>query len=270
MQKVVLITGASSGIGKETARSMREEGFNVYGASRRKDKMADLEEDGIQALALDITDEHSVVQTIETIIEKDGRLDILVNNAGYGSYGSLEDVPIAEARRQFEVNLFGLARLTQLVLPHMREQKFGRIINISSIGGSFGEPHGSWYHATKFALEGLSDSIRMELKQFGIDVVIIKPGAIQSEWNSIARKGLLEVSGKTAYKELVNKHYNMLEKADKQASHPSVVAKAILKAATTKRPKTRYVVGAGAKPLVFLRKLLADRTFDTLMLGAMK
>lgn len=270
MKKVVLITGASSGIGKETAQTLALEGFKVYGASRRQEKMEHLTKSGVEILSLDLTDDESISHAIDTILQKEGQLDILINNAGYGSYGALEDVPMEEARRQFEVNIFGLARLTQLAIPHMRNQKFGRIINISSIGGSFGEPHGSWYHATKYALEGLSDSLRMELKQFGIDVVIIKPGAIQSAWNAIARNQLLEVSGKTIYGERVKKHHQMLEKADQKSSHPSVVAKAILAASKTGKPKTRYVIGAGAKPLLFIHKLLPDRLFDAIMLSAMK
>ncbi|MEO1099676.1 MAG: oxidoreductase [Bacteroidota bacterium] len=270
MKKVVFITGASSGIGKETAQTLVKEGFKVYGASRRTEKMQSLAKSGIEILPLDLTKDGSINQVIDTILKKENRLDILINNAGYGSYGAFEDVPMEEARHQFEVNIFGLARLTQLVISHMRRQKAGRIINISSIGGSFGEPHGSWYHATKYALEGISDSLRMELKQFNIDVVIIKPGAIRSEWNGIARKQLMEVSGQTAYHELVQKHYRLLEKADKQASHSSVVAKTILKASKAKNPKTRYVVGSGARPLILIRKLLSDRLFDKIMLNAMK
>ncbi len=197
MKKVALVTGASSGIGKESAKLLIENGFTVYGAARRVDKMKDLEQFGIKLLAMDVTVEESMVNGINQILETEKRIDVLINNAGYGSYGALEDVPISEAKYQFEVNIFGLARLTQLVLPSMRKQKSGKIINISSIGGKLGEPHGAWYHATKFAVEGLSDSIRMELKQFGIDVVIIEPGAIITEWNTIARENLIKVSGNT-------------------------------------------------------------------------
>lgn len=270
MSKVALVTGASSGIGKETARLLVEQGFTVYGASRRLDKMQDLQQYGVQLLAMDVADDASMVNGVRQVINKEGRLDVLVNNAGYGSYGALEDVPMAEARYQFEVNIFGLARLTQLVLPTMRAQRSGKIINISSIGGSIGEPHGAWYHATKFAVEGLSDSLRMELKQFGIDVVIIKPGAILTEWNGIAREKLMQVSGNTAYKDLAKKHATMLANADKRGSDPVVVARTIVKAAVAHRPKTRYATGGGAKLILMLRSLLSDRMFDKLMLSTMR
>lgn len=267
MKKVVLITGASSGIGKETAKMLLENEFVVYGASRRTDKMLELERLGANLIALDLSKEESIVEGVNEILRRENRIDILINNAGYGSYGSVEDVPLSEAKYQFEVNIFGLARLTQLVLPTMRRQGSGRIINISSIGGSFGEPHGAWYHATKYALEGLSDSMRMELKQFGIDVVIIKPGAILTEWNEIARENLLKVSGNTAYKALAEKHAKMLATADKNASAPKVVAKTILKAVKTNRPKTRYATGSGSTIILFLRKVLSDRMFDKLLLS---
>ena len=158
---------------------------------------------------MDVTIEESMVKGVNEILKNEKRIDVLVNNAGYGSYGSLEEVPISEAKYQFEVNIFGLARLTQLVIPAMRAQHSGTIINISSIGGKIGEPHGVWYHATKFALEGLSDSLRMELSQFGIDVVVVEPGAIVTEWAGIARDNLLKVSGHGPYKDLAQKHYKM-------------------------------------------------------------
>ncbi len=263
----ILITGASSGIGKETARLLLQKGYTVYGSARRVNKMKDIEQLGVKLLEMDVTDEASMTAGINKIIEQEGRIDVLVNNAGYGSYGSLEDVPMTEAKYQFEVNVFGLARLTQLVLPYMRKQKSGRIINISSIGGKIGEPHGSWYHATKFAVEGLSDSLRMELKQFGIEVVVIQPGAIKTDWNAIARENLISVSGNTDYSELATKHAGFLKMGDtKFGSEPLVIAEAILKAVEAKRPKTRYAVGGGAKPILFMRSILSDRMFDTLML----
>lgn len=271
MQKVVLITGASSGIGKEAARLLAQSGFRVYGAARRLEKMQDLTESGVRLLKMDVTDEPSMVAGVQEILNAEKRIDVLVNNAGYGSYGSVEDVPLSEARYQFEVNIFGLARLCQLVLPAMRAQRSGRIINISSIGGSFGEPHGAWYHATKFALEGLSDSLRMELKQFNIDVVVIKPGAIVTEWNTIARDNLAKVSGKTVYGNLVMKHVKLMERADQQmGSRPEVVAKAIKKAIVASRPRTRYAVGGGAGLVLFMRRILSDRMFDRMYLSLLR
>ena len=270
MNKVALITGASSGIGKETAKLLVRQGYTVYGAARRVEKMKELEQSGVKLLAMDVTDEASMVNGVSRILEAEGRIDVLLNNAGYGSYGALEDVPLSEARYQFEVNIFGMALLTQLVLPQMRRQHSGRIINISSIGGKLGEPHGAWYHATKYALEGLSDSLRMELREFGIDVVIIEPGAIITEWAGIAREHMLKTSGNTAYQELTRKHAKMFERADKMGSKPIVVAKTIVKAITTGRPKTRYATGGGAKLILFVRSILSDRMFDKLMLSLMR
>jgi len=270
MKKVALVTGASSGIGAETAKLLVKNGFTVYGAARRLDRMQVLKVEGVNLIAMDVTDDASMVAGVNNIIDAEGRIDVLVNNAGYGSYGSVEDVPISEAKNQFEVNIFGLARLTQLVLPYMRRQGSGRIINISSIGGKIGEPHGAWYHATKYAVEGLSDSLRMELKEFGIDVVIIEPGAIKTEWTGIAADNLLKMSGHTAYAQLANKHAKMFAGADKFASEPIVVAKTIAKAATVKKPRTRYATGGGAKIILFLRRVLTDRMFDKVMLGMMK
>jgi short-subunit dehydrogenase len=271
MKKVVLITGASAGIGKETARLLAESGYIVYGAARRLDKMEELKGVGVRLLEMDVTDEASMVKGVQQILQQENRIDVLVNNAGYGSYGALEDVPLSEARYQFEVNIFGLARLCQLVLPTMRAQRSGKIINISSIGGSFGEPHGAWYHATKFAVEGLSDSLRMELKQFGIDVVVIKPGAIITEWNTIARENMKKISGNTVYGELVKKHVKMFERADEQmGSRPIVIARAIKKAIDSKNPKTRYSVGGGAKLILFMRRILSDRMFDRMLLSMIK
>ena len=164
---------------------------------------------------MDVTDDESMVSGVQRIIDERGRIDVLVNNAGYGSYGAVEDVPLDEARRQFEVNVFGLARMCQLVIPHMRAQKSGRIINISSIGGKFYEPLGAWYHATKFAVEGFSDSLRLELAPFGIDVVIIEPAAIRTEWNEISRDSLTATSAGGAYEEMAVQVARVMERADK-------------------------------------------------------
>jgi NAD(P)-dependent dehydrogenase (short-subunit alcohol dehydrogenase family) len=267
MSKVALVTGASSGIGEETARMLQEAGFATYAVARRVDRMAALAEKGVTTFAMDVTDDASMVAGVDRVIAEQGRIDVLVNNAGYGSYGAVEDVPIDEARRQFEVNVFGLARLVQLVVPHMREQKSGRIINISSIGGKFYEPLGAWYHATKFAVEGLSDSLRLELAPFGIDVVIVEPGPIITEWNTIARDGLLEQSKRGAYEERSVRVHATMERGDTgwAGTTPDVVAKQIVKAAPTRRPAIRYPVGKGAGSLVLARRLLPDRAFDVLI-----
>ncbi len=270
MQKVALVTGASSGIGKSTAMLMVQAGFTVYGAARRVDMMQDLQAIGVIVLAMDVTDEASMVAGINQLLSVENRIDVLVNNAGYGSFGALEDVPLSEAKYQFDVNVFGLARLTQLLLPTMRQQAYGRIINISSMGGKFGEPLGAWYHATKYAVEGLSDCLRMELKQFNIDVVIIEPGAIATEWDGIAIDNLLKVSGNTDYGALAKKHVGMFKRTYKFGSQPEVVAKTIVKAATANHPKARYATGGGAKLILFFRYILPDKWFDKIILANMR
>jgi len=262
--KVALVTGGSSGIGECTVRELLDAGFVVYTVARRVDRMQPLAELGAHVFAMDVTDDGSMVAGVQRIIDEQGRIDVLVNNAGYGSYGAVEDVPIEEARRQFDVNVFGLARLTQLVTPHMRKQGMGRIINISSIGGKFYEPFGAWYHATKFAVEGFSDSLRMELKPFGVDVVLIEPGPIITEWNEIARDSLLERSGDTDYGKYARRAHKVLTAFDQpgRASKPEAVARKIRRAATTRRPAARYPVGRGARMITGSRDHLPDRVMD--------
>ena len=267
-KKVALVTGASSGIGEATALRLQAAGYTVYGAARRVDRMAGLAIAGVHVVAMDVTDDASMVAGMATILEEAGRIDVLVNNAGFGSYGALEDVPMDDARYQFEVNLFGLARLTQLALPTMRQQRSGRIINISSVGGKIYEPLGGWYHATKFAVEGLSDSLRLELAPFGIQVVVIEPGAIRTEWGGIAAGNLVKTSGSGAYADQAKKVASVFEAADKNTrlgSPPAVIAGAIEKAVTAKRPRIRYAAGGGAKPILFVRRILPDRAFDRVM-----
>jgi NAD(P)-dependent dehydrogenase (short-subunit alcohol dehydrogenase family) len=265
---VALVTGGSSGIGERTALRLRAAGFEVYAVARRVDRMAGLAGDGVTTFAMDVTDDASMVAGVDRIIAERGRLDVLVNNAGYGSYGAVEDVPLEEARRQFDVNVFGLARLTQLVLPHLRERGAGRIINISSIGGKFYEPLGAWYHATKFAVEGFSDSLRVELAPFGIDVVLIEPGPIRTEWNEISRESLTETSRGGAYEEMAAGVRQVLERADTSrlmSSGPDVVARKIVKAATTRNPRARYPVGRNAGTILRARRLLPDAAFDRIV-----
>ncbi|MEM6278605.1 MAG: oxidoreductase [Verrucomicrobiota bacterium] len=267
MKKVVLITGASSGIGKETARQLVREGHTVYGAARRLEKMEDLKADGIIPLAMDITQPEQIESVVKEILDREGRIDVLVNNAGYGLYGAVEDIPIEDARYQFEVNLFGLARLTQLVLPSMREAKSGTIFNVSSVGGKIYTPMGAWYHATKHALEGWSDSLRMELEPHGIDVVIIEPGAIETEFGNVMSAPMLERSGSGPYADIAKAMAKSVDEfyTPGNSSPPSVVSNAISKAVKAKRPRTRYMMGKFAKPLFFLRRLLSDRLFDRVL-----
>ena len=267
MNKTAFVTGASAGIGEATARALLAAGYRVFAGARRLDRMAELAAAGATLLKLDLTDDASIVAAVNAIKSEAGRIDVLVNNAGYGSYGALEDVPLSEGRRQFEVNVFGLARLCQLVLPMMRAQKSGKIVNITSIGGKIWEPLGGWYHATKFAVEGLSDCLRVEVAPFGIDVIVIEPGAIRTEWAGIAREGLLQMSGNGAYGELAKRHARMLATAETSslASPPEVVARTIVRAVNARRPKTRYATGGGARTILFLRTILSDRMFDRLI-----
>ena len=264
MTKVALITGASSGIGESIAVHLVETGWTVYAVARRVERMAGLASRGARTFAMDVTDDASMVAGVDRIIEEEGRIDALVNNAGYGSYGAVETVPIDEARRQFEVNVFGLARLTQLVTPHMRTQRSGKIVNISSIGGKFYEPLGAWYHATKFAVEGFSDSLRLELLPFGIDVIIIEPGPILSEWNAIARDSLVEQSHGTVYEDKARKMAEQFQRVDtpRMSSGPDAVAEKVLKALEAANPAARYPAGRGARAIVTARKLLPDRAMD--------
>lgn len=270
MKKVAIITGASSGMGKSTAFELQAKGYRVYGMARRTEKMNDLKEKGMEVVPLDLTEDESIVNAVNTVLEKEGRIDVLVNNAGYGSYGSVEEVTIEEAKRQFEVNIFGLARITQLVLPTMRKQKSGRIVNISSMGGKIYTPFGAWYHATKYALEGWSDCLRIEVKPFGIDVAIVEPGGIQTEWGDIAMDSLTKVSGKGPYASMVKKVVDISGKSKNKLTPVDVLGKEIAKAASDQNPKTRYLKGYLAKPLVRMRKWLGDRTFDKMLMSQLK
>jgi NAD(P)-dependent dehydrogenase (short-subunit alcohol dehydrogenase family) len=270
MEKTVLVTGASAGIGRATAIYLAENGYNVYGAARRIEKMQDLREYGIKPVSLDVTSEESLVACIEQILAEAGTIDILVNNAGSGYYGALEDMPLSDAKYQMEVNVFGVARLIQLVLPTMRKNSFGKIVNISSVGGKVTLPMGGWYHASKFAIEGLSDAIRKEVKSFGIDVILIEPGGTKSEMTGLGSEYMMKVSGNTAYSGLakgVNKMYAALQK---DAAEPIVVAKLIKEGIEAKKPKTRYAGAAGAKLMLFFRKVLSDKQFDKLIMSQMK
>jgi NAD(P)-dependent dehydrogenase (short-subunit alcohol dehydrogenase family) len=265
--KTALVTGASSGIGEATALQLAELGYTVYAGARRVDQMSELASRGIRTRLVDVTDDASMAALVETIIGDTGRIDVLVNNAGYGMYGALEDVPIEEARRQFEVNVFGLARLIQLVLPQMRAQRDGYIVNISSMGGKIWEPLGSWYHASKFAVEGLSDCLRVEVAEFGIKIVIIEPGTIRTEWSGIAADKLEATSANTPYARQAKLVGAGLRSANRLpiAAGPEVVAEVIAKAVQSPRPRTRYPAGGGARAILLAERILPDRGFDRLI-----
>ncbi len=271
-KKVVLITGASSGIGKATALRLLQDGHIVYGAARRVKKMQDIEMIGGHAIEMDITKEEDIKNTVDIIIEKEGRIDVLFNNAGYGLYGPVEEVFMDDVRNQFEVNLFGLARLTQLVLPHMRAQGNGTIINTSSVGGKVYSPLGAWYYATKHALEGWSDTLRLEVKEFGVDVVIIEPGLIKTEFGDVMSAQLKKLDKKSAYKESIETMISLGEKsfADGSGSDPEVIVNLVLRAIKAKNPQTRYVAGKFSHLVLFMRHVLSDKMFDRLMMWQTK
>ena len=273
-QKVILVTGASSGIGKDAALALLKRGHIVYGAARRVEKMQDIVKAGGHALAMDVTNEDQVVKGVKQIIELSGRIDVLVNNAGYSTPGAVEEVPIAEAKRNFDVNLFGLARLTQEVLPYMRKAKSGSIVNVSSVVGKTYFPFGAWYIATKHALEGWSDTLRLELHPFNIKVAIIEPGAIRTEFMDVAYgkdgekiAGAKEGSPYSRYIEAVNKQTKEFES---KGSKPAVISNLIIKASEARRPKRRYVAGFAAKPMLFMRNWFGDGVFDSVGLSMMK
>ena len=271
MKKTVLVTGASAGIGKATAIYLAQNGYNVYGAARRTDKMQDLKTYGIRPIALDVTKDESVTACVNQIFQEEGSIDILVNNAGFGLEGAIEDIPMDDARYQLEVNVFGAMRLAQLVLPKMRENRYGKIVNISSVGGKIAFPLGGWYHASKFALEALSDSMRNEIKEFGIDVIVIEPGATRSEWGNVATDILMKVSGHTAYKDLATKTHNVFTRLSKDVAEPVVIAKLVKSGIEAKSPKTRYTTSQMASSLLlFLKRILSDRQMDKLIMSQLK
>ena len=244
-EKVILITGASSGIGLDAAQTLARQGHRVWAAARRVELMEPLKNDGVHVLKMDVTDETSMQQGVETVIQAEGRIDVLVNNAGYGYFGAIENVPMTDARRQLEVNVFGLARLTQLVLPYMRKQGNGRIINTSSIAGKMTFYLGGWYNVTKYSVEAFSDALRMEVKPYGIDVVMIEPGAIKTNWGIIAAQHLKESSAGTAYEEAGTRWADNMEwfYQTNMLSSPAVITKAISQAVNSSRPKARYCRG---------------------------
>jgi short-subunit dehydrogenase len=270
MKKVILITGASSGMGKVAALKLIEQGHIVYGAARDVENMKDLSRLGGHTIEMDVTQESDRKKGVDKIIAEQGQIDVLWNNAGFGLYGPVEEVSMDRAKYQFEVNLFGLAALTQDVLPHMRKQKDGLIINTSSMGGRIYTPLGAWYHATKHALEGWSDCLRIELKDFGIDVVVLEPGLIDTGFYNGVQHHFPPESINGPYKKIVNTLLNASSNGSMKASDPKVISKTVIKIINAKKPKTRYVAGKMAKPLMFTRKWLGDRIFDRAIMSQVK
>lgn len=270
-KRTALVTGASSGIGKEITKRLIKDGFQVYAAARSVEKMDDLAKLGAVPLRIDISREQEIESAVDAIMGEAGGVDMLVNNAGFGLYGAVEDISIDETRYQFEVNVFGPARLTQLLLPAMREKGSGVIVNITSMGGKVYTLLGAWYHATKHALEGWSDCLRLELAPFGIKVVVVEPGIIETAFGNVAAESVLKQSGSGAYAKLAQ----AVARATKNAyghgrgTEPSVIADVVSKAVKADKPRTRYVVGKYARPMIMMRYWLGDRMFDRIVMTQM-
>ena len=266
-EKVILITGASSGIGFDAAQTLAQQGHCVFAAARRTELMEPLKAYGVHVIKMDVTDEKSMKDGVETLIQAMGHIHVLINNAGYGYFGAIENVPMEDARRQLEVNVFGLARLTQLVLPYMRQQKSGRIINTSSIAGKMVFYMGGWYNITKYSVEAFSDALRMEMKPYGIDVVMIEPGAIKTDWGIIAARHLKESSEGTAYEASGNQWAHNMDWFYKTnlLSSPSVITKAIVRAVNSRHPKARYCRGRFSIIGRIAHAIMPARWWDALM-----
>jgi NAD(P)-dependent dehydrogenase (short-subunit alcohol dehydrogenase family) len=282
VSKAVLITGCSSGIGRATARRLAKRGWTVYASARRLESIAELEAVGCRILALDVTDEDSMVAAVRTIEQTHGAVGVLINNAGYSQSGAIESVPLEAVRRQFETNVFGLARLTQLVLPGMRDQRWGKIVNLGSMGGRLVFPGGGWYHATKHALEAISDALRFEVRGFGIDVILLEPGLITTEFGNAAVASMQSVDGgggeaaadAGASADPYAKFNATVGSATQGAysgplrllgAGPERVAKVIEKSIRKRRAPTRVTITPSAKLTIPSRRLMPDRAWDALM-----
>ncbi len=270
--KAVLITGCSSGIGHATALRLVRSGWKVYATARRPESISDLREAGAETLALDVTDEASMRGAVEHVEQAEGAVGVLINNAGYSQSGAIETVPLEAVRRQFETNVFGLVRLTQLVLPKMREQRWGKIVNVGSMGGRLSFPGGGHYHATKHAVEAISDAMRFELRGFGIDVVLLEPGLITTEFGEAATASMADttIAGDDPYA-----NFNTTVGAVTKGAYdgpmkllgggPGRVAKTIERAIKRRNPPARITITPSAKLTIGLRRILPDRAWDAMM-----
>lgn len=272
VSKVVLITGCSSGIGAATARRLAAAGWTVYATARRIESIAQLEADGCRTMALDVTDDASMRHAVQTVEAEHGAIGVLINNAGYSESGPVEELSSDRLRRQFETNVFGVHRLVQLVLPGMRRQGWGKIVNLSSMGGKLTFPGGGAYHASKYAIEALSDALRFEVKGFGIDVVLIQPGLIRTGFSRAAvdsmSQALAEPGPYAGFNQAVARntedayHKGMFAKL---AGEPDDVARTIERAVTTRRPRARYAVTASAHALLMQRRMMPDWAWDAFL-----
>jgi short-subunit dehydrogenase len=268
----VLISGCSSGIGAATAAALASTGHTVYATARRPEALADLEALGCHPLALDVTSEDSMIAAVKAVEAEHGRVGTLINNAGYGEYGPIEETDLGRVRSMFETNVFGLARLSQLVLPAMRHSRSGRIVNIGSMGGRITFPVGGFYHATKYAVEAISDALRVEVKPFGIDVILVEPGLIRTNFESRVNEslegGTTPLGSGTAYADLLAANEKSTTGGyanDFMATGPEAVAAVIVRAVESTRPRSRYVVTSAAKAMISLRRFGGDRVWDAAM-----
>jgi NAD(P)-dependent dehydrogenase (short-subunit alcohol dehydrogenase family) len=277
--QAALVTGCSTGIGRASAVRLHDAGLTVYATARKVETLDELKSRGIRTLPLDVTDEQSMVTAVRAVEDADGTVSILVNNAGYGLYGPVEQLPMEEIRRQFETNFFGLVRMIQLVLPGMRAARRGRILNVSSMGGRVTLPGGAFYHASKHAVESLSDALRIEVRPFGIDVVLIEPGPVKTPWNDVAAASISaaahpgDVSSTddddpyAGFKACVGSSFGAVERGgavSRLSSTADDIARVVTKAATGRRPRTRYLINPLAKGLVAL-SMLPDRAYDAVL-----
>jgi NADP-dependent 3-hydroxy acid dehydrogenase YdfG len=268
--EAVLITGCSSGIGHATAQRLAVAGWKVYATARRPQAISDLAQHGCRTLALDVCDETSMIAAVSAVTEAEGAVGVLINNAGYSQSGAVESVPIDLARRQFETNVFGLMRMCQLVLPGMRDQGSGKIVNIGSMGGKLTFPGGGLYHATKYAVEAISDALRFEVRGFGVDVILIEPGLIKTSFGDVASAAVAETHGDGPYADFNRRVAKMTADAYKGpmiklGGGPDTVAQTIAQALAAKRPRARYPVTASARLLINQRRFTPDRVWDLLM-----
>jgi NAD(P)-dependent dehydrogenase (short-subunit alcohol dehydrogenase family) len=270
ISRAVLITGCSSGIGRATAQRLATDGWTVYATARHLDELTDLEQAGCRLLQLDVTNEASMQEAVATVERAEGAVGVRINNARYSQSGAIESVPLDLVRRQFETNVFGLVRLTQLVLPGMRHQRWGKIVNLSSIGGRLTFPGGGYYHASKFAVEAFTAVLRYEVAHFGIDAILIEPGFIRTHFGETA------VATAVGSRPAVDDPYRVFNEAVVKATkeiyergplarlggEPEDVARTIERAITSRRPRTRYLVTPSAFLLIALRRVLPDRLWD--------
>jgi NADP-dependent 3-hydroxy acid dehydrogenase YdfG len=270
VSKAVLITGCSSGIGRATAQRLVAEGWKVYATARRPEKIADLRERGCETLGLDVLDEHSMQRAVETVGEAEGAVGVLVNNAGYSQSGAVDTVPSDAVRRQFETNVFGLIRMCQLVLPGMRAQHWGKIVNMGSMGGRLTFPGGGVYHATKYAIEAISDALRFEVRGCGVDVILVEPGLIATEFGQTAAASVDQSTESGPYAEFNRRVAKLTEGVYRGPMRflgggPESVAATISGALKADRPKPRYPVTPSARLMINLRRFTPDQLWDLIM-----